>query len=178
MDNKSLKDIMNDFVNKVLQKQNYYIKLGVASDVSGFAFTFTPNDSSPILEDVPVSVVGTSTDSFVIIPEEDSLVLAGYTAKETPYCFFTEKAQKIYMNAPEIILNEGDNGGLVNIEDMVSRFNDLEGLHDQLQLDFNTWVPVPSDGGAALKAILSVGYLTKTVPSSTIPEFEDTKVTH
>lgn len=35
----------------------------------------------------------------------------------------------------------------------------------QLQTDFNGWTPVPNDGGAALKTILSSGFLTKVIGS-------------
>jgi hypothetical protein len=31
----------------------------------------------------------------------------------------------------------------------------------QLALDFSTWVPVPNDGGAALKTQVTAGFLTK-----------------
>ncbi len=34
-----------------------------------------------------------------------------------------------------------------------------------LQTNFSTWVPVPSDGGASLKAILATGFLTKPIAS-------------
>lgn len=37
----------------------------------------------------------------------------------------------------------------------------------QLQTDLNSWTPVPNDGGAALKTILSSGFLTKTIASLT-----------
>ena len=33
----------------------------------------------------------------------------------------------------------------------------------QLQTDFNAWTPVPNDGGAALKAIVSAGFVTKVL---------------
>jgi len=37
----------------------------------------------------------------------------------------------------------------------------------QLQTDLTAWTPVPNDGGASLKAILSAGFLTKTLASLT-----------
>lgn len=37
----------------------------------------------------------------------------------------------------------------------------------QLQTDFTNWIPVPNDGGAALKALLTPGFLTKTLASLT-----------
>ena len=178
MQNESLKDVLNNFVGKILQKENYYFKLGTATDIEGFTFTFTPNDETPTLEEVPVSIQGSEEEAIVIVPKENSLVLVAFTDKETPYCLWVSEAEKIYLNAPETVFNGGENGGLINITDLVSRYNDLEGLHNQLQLDFTNWVPVPQDGGAALKTILSAGYLTKSVPNSKREDFEDDKVTH
>jgi len=36
-----------------------------------------------------------------------------------------------------------------------------------LQTDFTNWTPVPNDGGAALKTLLTSGFLTKTLASLT-----------
>lgn len=164
---KTLKDVMNDFINRVIAKHNYYLKLGKASNVSGFTFTFTPNDSSPVLENVPVSVVGTNSDSLVIIPEDDSLVLVGYTDKDNPYCLFTEKAQKIYLNSPETVFNGGLNGGLINILGQTEKLNNLKTEVQQELVKIQA--SIAALGGAYTPGILSL--FNKS-------DYEDTTITH
>jgi hypothetical protein len=56
------------------------------------------------------------------------------------------------MNAEGIVFNGGDFGGLVKLESTVDRLNILEQDLNSLKNAFSTWVVVPSDGGAALKA--------------------------
>ena len=52
----------------------------------------------------------------------------------------------------EITLNDGSLGGLVKVEELVTRLNNLEDDINNLKTVFSTgWVVVPSDGGSALK---------------------------
>jgi len=77
--------------------------------------------------------------------------------------------------------NGGANKGMVNIADMVSRLNDLETLFTALKTNINAWVVTPNDGGAKLYTQLTTpgtGFATKTIPSSTVGDFEDTKIKH
>lgn len=46
--------------------------------------------------------------------------------------------------------------------------SDIQSLIDsvsQLQTDLSSWVPTPNDGGAALKTILTTGFLTSVLPT-------------
>jgi len=74
-------------------------------------------------------------------------------------------------------LNGGRNGGMVNVGDVVSRLNAIERDVNSLKTVFAGWVPVPQDGGAALKTAVTSWagqQLTPTVQS----DIEDTKVKH
>ena len=55
--------------------------------------------------------------------------------------------------------------------------DELQKINDaltQLKTDFTSWVPVPLDGGAALKAVLSGGFLTK--PLAVLDEILSEKI--
>ncbi|MCM1380115.1 MAG: hypothetical protein NC044_08575 [Prevotella sp.] len=54
-------------------------------------------------------------------------------------------------NADNIILNGGDLNGLVKIDDLTDRLNIIEKDINDLKTALSKWVPVPQDGGAALK---------------------------
>jgi hypothetical protein len=84
--------------------------------------------------------------------------------------------EQILVNSEETIFNGGELLGMVKVEEMTARLNDLESLWTQIQMDFNTWVPVPMDGGAALKATLSAGILAQIVPNSQVGDFENEKI--
>jgi len=52
----------------------------------------------------------------------------------------------------QVILNEGEFGGLVKVEELVEKINNIESDINSLKNVFTAWVPVPNDGGAKLKA--------------------------
>jgi len=47
----------------------------------------------------------------------------------------------------------------------MTEFDQLKAAVDQLKTDFAAWTPVPNDGGAVLKGIVSAGFGTKTTGS-------------
>jgi hypothetical protein len=53
-----------------------------------------------------------------------------------------------------IVLNGGDIGGLLKLAQSVQRWNYIENDLNTLKTVFNTWTPVPSDGGSALKTAI------------------------
>ena len=64
-----------------------------------------------------------------------------------------------YSELEEISLNGSNYGGLVIGANLVQKLNTIEADINNLKAIFASWVVVPTDGGAALKAALS-GYFT------------------
>ena len=81
----------------------------------------------------------------------------------------------IYINCPNIIFNNGTLGGLVKVVDLVSKLNILEQDLNAIKTVFNTWVPVPSDGGAALKTAAAV-WANKSITATVKANLENTKI--
>jgi len=73
--------------------------------------------------------------------------------------------------------NGGDLGGLINVVELVAELNKSQNDLNSLKSAINSWVPVPNDGGAALKAILAT-FTGATVTPTTRTNIEDTKITH
>lgn len=88
----------------------------------------------------------------------------------------------IEVTKDKIILNGGENKGLINISDLVDKLNTLEEDLNNLKTVFSSWVPVASDGGMALKTALTVppgtAWATKRLTKTKESDLEDTKVTH
>ena len=87
-----------------------------------------------------------------------------------------DESTTIEVSELEILFNGGNLLGLVKIQELTDRLNEYELILKQLQTDFSGWIPVPSDGGAALKTILTAGYLMKIIPDSTVSDFENEKI--
>jgi len=74
----------------------------------------------------------------------------------------TLKDGKILIEGTEIkLLNGGEH--FVKGDTLKTELQKNVDALNQLQTDFTTWVPVPNDGGAALKTILSTGFLVKSI---------------
>ena len=74
-----------------------------------------------------------------------------------------------------VVFNGGSLGGMVKVASLVAKINALESDLNTLKTAFNSWVIVPSDGGAALKTIAATwsdNVITETVQA----DIENTKV--
>lgn len=115
----SIKDVLNNFISNVVDKENFYLKLGKVTivDPINYEFFFQPNDGSP-LQSAQMSVIDSISNAFIIVPELESIVVVAYTNKEDAYCIAVEKAS-------EILFNSGLNGGLINIIPQTTKLNQL-----------------------------------------------------
>ena len=77
-----------------------------------------------------------------------------------------------------IQLNDGSLGGLVEVAALVGKLNTLENDLNMIKTIFKaTWVPVPNDGGAALKTA-AAGWAGSSLTDTVRGDIEDTKVKH
>lgn len=74
-----------------------------------------------------------------------------------------------------IILNGGNFGGLVKVEDVTKRFNLIEKDINKLKQALATWIPTPNDGGAALKGAIGSWFGSRLVETKR-KDYENEKV--
>ena len=76
------------------------------------------------------------------------------------------------------LANQGSNGGLINIADLVKKLNTIEDDLNSLKEVFSTsWTPVAQDGGAALKTAAAT-WAEQTITKTTAEDIEDNTVLH
>lgn len=76
-----------------------------------------------------------------------------------------------------VVLNGGNFGGMVKVEPLTSRINDIENDINELKNIFASWVTVPQDGGAALKAASATWAGSLLTPTQR-GDYENEKVKH
>lgn len=156
-----IKDILNNFIANILEKENFYMKLGkvlIPNELT-YTFTFQPNDGSPV-QVVNMAIVQSISNSVIIVPKINSIALVAYSNKENAYCVSVEKADKILMNS-------GLNGGLINIIPQTTKLN---GLVSEVQAELvKIQVGLAGVGGA---------YTPGTLNQFNKNDYEDTDIKH
>lgn len=178
-------DIFFQLIGIWAKENEIYSKQGSIKSVNESERTciVTPSDGGPDILDVSLEAdytedTSTNPKGFFLVPKVGSLVIVSFLDKTEGYISAWTEIDKVISIQEEWIFNSGEFGGLTKLEELTNRLNDYEDLFSQLKQDLNTWVPVPSDGGAALKTILTTGFLTEQIPSSSVSDFENEKVKH
>lgn len=117
---------------------------------------------------------------LVITPKVGSQVtvadLSGGELRQLAVVHWGE-VEKISLTADSIELNGGDNGGLVKIEALTDKINNIEKDINKLKQAFTTWVPVPQDGGSSLKSVVA-SWAAQQLVQTQVSDLEDDKITH
>lgn len=121
-----------------------------------------PKDKSAVAF---MAVDGKMTDPIVIAYSEIDKVLLKIGDTE------------LNIDKDKVEINGGDNGGLINIEDLVSHINSIEDDINNLKTAITGWTPVAQDGGSALKGAIS-SWAGKSITKTKKSDLEDDKITH
>lgn len=95
-----------------------------------------------------VSLFAGEKGDFVCLPKVGSVVFVRKAENAVYYITAFSEIDKIKIFG-------GENKGVVKVKELVSEFKKLIDDVNQLKNLFTSWVPVPSDGGAALKTIIT-----------------------
>lgn len=110
-------------------------------------------------------------DGIVQIPAVDSTVLvASIGNKVSVRCII------MVSEVSEVLINGGDNGGLINIQTLIAELNKTNAVVDALKDSLLNWTPVPNDGGQALKTYAGTQLAGKD--TGDFSNMEDEKVKH
>lgn len=79
--------------------------------------------------------------------------------------------------AETVTFNGGELGGLIKIEELVTKLNTLEKDLNSLKTAFKGWTPAPQDGGAALKTAVTT-WANQSITETAKSDLEDETVKH
>ncbi len=92
------------------------------------------------------------------------------------FLIHSEECELIEIVSVDIVLNDGSFGGLIKVNELKSQIAKNTNALSILQQLFTSWVPVPSDGGASLKALLNAVYTSLSLAD--LSNIENKKVKH
>lgn len=118
------------------------------------------------------------TNGLCVFPVVGSVVIVTFMNKLTGYVSTFSEIDKILIDTnTEVIFDGGNNGGLIKVNDLVSKMNNIENDLNSLKNILSIWAPVPSDGGASLKTALA-SYFAQTITPTIKTDIENDKIKH
>jgi hypothetical protein len=161
------KNSIAQYIKVLANNKNSLVSVEV-KDVSFPTFTGILPTGEELLN---IRLVSEEDDTnFIQIPVIGSNVLVCYVDNQNAIGL-------VYGELEEIFIRGSQYDGLVKVNDLVSKLNNIEIDLNTLKTAFASWVVVASDGGAALKATTATWYgssITPTIKS----DLENNKVKH
>lgn len=131
-------------------------------------------DCEPLTDNAPLlgcrlSIDTATQGALTIVPTVGTLVLLALADGNTAYVVQSDSAQ--------VIINGGENGGMVIVQSLVNKINILEQQINTLKQQIASWSPVSQDGGSALKTALTQ-WATDTISETQVSDIENNQVKH
>jgi len=138
-----------------------------------------------VIEDVRLKSVVKDGTKFIITPAENSNILIGRI--ENSEEFFVAVIDEVksvnieigdmsfFIDENGIVMNGGSLHGLVTRDGVKQQLNKIEQDITNLKNAFSSWVPVPNDGGAALKTA-SASWSGAALVQTANTDIENTKI--
>lgn len=140
-------------------------------DVDTRTCTVVPIEGNAETEIAGVMIMAEVSDGIFPSPKIESTVIVGISSKKKTLIL-------MYSEVEMLVLLGGELGGIPKVIPLTEKLNAIEqDINDLKTIFLTTWTPVPSDGGAALKAAAATwaGFpLTETQRE----DIENTKITH
>ena len=146
----NIKDALNNLMKD--QEEKYSI-ICLVKSVTGSFCDVEPVDGSAMLLGVRLQVE--SSNGVLIKPQVNSKVLVSFLSKDEAFVSMFSAIDGIELN--------GNTWSLIKAEVFLTEIEKLKETVDALVQALNvSWTPVPNDGGAALKTVITSALIGKT----------------
>lgn len=151
----------------------------VSMDNDKYTAIVQPTSGEPELKVRLKAAINSQPAGIVAIPKEGSTVLVAliFNNPDTAYVCAVDEIDKVEIRA-EVIINDGENGGLIRIEALKEEYRKTKELLDAL-MTIISGAPIPEPGAgspSALQAALNTATVGKGTGS--FEDVENPKVKH
>jgi molybdopterin-binding protein len=134
--------------------------------------------TGPNLFDIRMrAVIDKSATGILITPKTESYVLVLMMGNMDGFIVAYSEIDEFKVITPAIQLGGDAFGGIPKVEPINEQLNAVKSQLNELKTLLNSWIPVPTDGGAALKAVITT-WSASSMALSTKADFENEKVKH
>ena len=122
-----------------------------------------------------------NADNILIKPKVGSMVmmadLSGGELRSLVVISFSALDTMTVMFDGEVVINGGENEGLVKVVELTKKLNAIENDINNLKSIFSSWVPVVYDGGASLK-VAAASWAAQTLATTSQKDIENPEIKH
>lgn len=176
---------MNDEIKQAIEKlagthlvdkPHVAIAEVVSVDVQACTCTVQQVTGKTSTERKTVSLMADVSDGLLLIPAVGSTVIVAWSDRLLPYVAMFSDLQDVYLDATgTITMNQGTEGGLVKVRDLVTKLNNIENKVNAIISSYNGHVhPDPVSGTTGTPTVPISGTLTPTQ----VVDIENPNVTH
>ena len=135
-----------------------------------------------VINDVRLNAVADGNANNIIAkPVVGSMVLmadlSGGELRSLAVIAFSELDTLTVKFAGDVVINGGENEGLVKVVELTEKLNAIEQKIIDLQTAFSLWTPTPYDGGAKLKGFVT-SWATPAFTRTVQKDIENPKIKH
>lgn len=152
-------------------------------DISTRSCTVTTVSSDAAITIEGVLLMAAVDDGVLLIPTVDSTVMISFGTYTPAFITLYSQIDKVILVAgkasidiadDKIVFNDGTFGGIVKVQELVEKLNNLENLVNDFIEKYNSHTHPVSGGSTLMPMIPETGTLTPTMKS----DIENTNVTH
>ncbi len=175
---RKIKEAVEQLAGTQLKDKVKFVDCTVDSvDINAGTCTATPIGENSQTQIIGIELEAEVCDGLLIIPVVGSTISVIYSTRNTPYVYKFSDIDAVYYSGNTWQFGDGTFGGLIKVIELTQKLNNAENILNKLITVLNGWTPVPNDGGAALKALITALSLTNFNPTAQ-SEIENTTVTH
>lgn len=148
-------------------------------NLSSRSCTCTPMGGSTSSDLTNVQLMAEVDDGILLVPVIGSTVIVCHAERNVPYIALFSELQKIFLITVDgIQLQGGEFGGLIKIEDLVTKLNNLEQAFNDLVTKFNEHTHILTLTSGTGTAAPTVTQETTVLTETTREDIENDSITH
>lgn len=172
----TIRDIILNFVEQYLKKERLYSELCTVTSVDETKRTCEVKPiSGATIYGVKIQSIESQTVGIVPVPKVGSYVIVTFLDNRKGFISTYTECTKILIDTDSIIINGGTLDGMVKVNDLVTKLNNLENtLNTFMNTTFNTHTHISAAPGSptAVPVPVNSGSLTLTVKA----DLENSKI--
>ncbi len=170
-------ELFKTMFKRYVKRINFEAKV-ISVDKAADTCVVQPEDAPEITGVKLKSIIGNTTHKLVVYPKPDSYVTVSLLHNLDTEAYVTQVSEvdEILCDCESVIFNGGTKGGLVNWPDAKEQLDKTNEVLQAVVDSLKNWVPVASDGGAALKTYFNLQLGAKV--KGNFNGLEDTKIKH